>query len=554
MQTRVLFLVTLAALVAAPVAGASWAGKGMIEPDTRRDVADGFMRLNPDQSAASGRLVYFNSFNTQSAGVAAEVSTSANPNLATVESGYMTSSGRAYAMLGVWKDCNKDGFVGWGDQGLFEYRAELLNALGGGAAVCPVQGIPNPIPRDWVPSHNDGEWVREFVPIGYDKTPNTLPSGVVVPDENPYNVNDLGARVWWDWGLPEDRTRTRCYAFPVQGTFHSTGGLVEYADCFIGFKATDAFNAVAPDGTPLGQLSFRDQPRDQSESGSALNQANPWGEPSDASHASAFDCSQPQLAHQRVPNTDTEVGVSRPRAVPTVGTQGSLAGTANETATAFDDCDRSDNAGEWEHSAAAFPYSAEEDIIATKTTKQQTGYTMRYNEGTRSPARAGTNPQQLGKAAPRDAGTRATEAEGFWVGTSRIGEAYNPLVDRDSQTAQKVTYVTTYGYVTPAAQSKYSLQLTGLTGVYGSDHCAGQVPITGEWECDPAKWWLNPDGTREERTTMDTVASAFTFVAARVGDPYNVRDVDCYDFSTRQLREQGVSWGSVTGTACERPL
>ena len=553
MQTRVFFLVTLAALVASPAAAASWAGKGMVEPDTRRDVADGYMRLAPDQSPTSGRLVYFNAFNTQSIGAAAEVSTSANPNLATLETAYMTSSGRAYAMLGVWKDCNKDGFVGWGDQGLFEYRAQLLDALGPGAGACPAQGLPATIPRDWFPSHNDGEWVREFLPIGYDKMPNTLPSGVTVPDEHPYNVNDLGARVWWDWGLPEDRTRTRCYAFPPQGTFHSTGGLVEFADCFAGFKATDTWNALAPDATPAGQLTFKDKPRDQSESRSVLNQRNPWGEESAGSHATAFDCSQPQLAHAKVPNTDTEVGVSRPRSTPAVSTTGSLAGTANETATAFDDCDRSDNRGEWEHSVGALPYAAEEDVIATKSTKQQTGYTMRFNEGTRNPAKAGTNPQQLGRATPRDAGLRATEAEGFWVGTSRIGEAYNPLVDRDSQGPQAVTHVTAYGYVTPAAISKYSLQLTGLTGVYGSDHCAGTVPITGEWECDRTKWWVNPDGTREERTTTDTVAGAFTFVAARVGDPYNVRDIDCYDFSTKDLREQGISWGLATNTVCMRP-
>lgn len=549
MQTRS-FILILAALLAAPAAAASWAGKGMVEPDTQRDVADGFMRLSPDVSPTSGHLVYFNAFNTQSVGAAAEVSTSANPNVATLQTGYMTSSGRAYAMLGIWKDCNQDGFVGLGDQGLFEYRTELLMGKEG---VCPRSALPNPIPRDWLPTHNDGEWVREFVPIGYDKTPNALPSGAAVPDENPYNANDLGARVWWDWGLPESATRTRCYAFPPQGTFHSTGGLVEFVDCFDGFKATDVWNSVAPDGTPAGQLSFKDEPRDQSESSSTLNQANPWGDESSSSDASVFDCSRPQLVHQRVPNTDTEVGVSQPRSSPTVGTGGSPAGTANETATAFDDCDRADNKGEWEHSAAAFPYGAEEDVIATKTLKQQTGYTLKFNEGTRNPAKAGTNPQQVGRAAPRDAGTRATEAEGFWVGSSRIGEAYNPLVDRDSQAPQSVTYVTAYGFVSPAAISRYALRLTGVTGVYGADHCQGLVAVTGEWECDPAKWWLNPDGSLETRTTSDVVAGAFTFVGARVGDAYNVRDVDCYDFSAQPLREQGLHYGLLTSTACARP-
>ena len=549
--------ILLAAALALPVA-AAWAGKGQVEPDTTLDRQGGQMWPDADVTpGARGSRVYFNAFTVQNGGYGAHGLTT-NPNLATLETQRQGWPGQVAAMLGVWKDCNRDGYVGWGDNGLFEYRVELLR---GDASVCPAVD-PGPVPsgaasHDYVTTHNDGQWVHELIPLGPDVRPAHL------PDVNPYDLNDNDARVWADWGRPGDAPpATRCHVvFVPAGTYSTTGGMLAYVDCLDDHLVTDLWNALVAgaggDDLGLGQLSFKDAPRDQGSSDSTLNRPNPWGRPGDASHAEAFDCAQPQVARAKVPGTAHEVGASRPSTSPAVRPDGSVAGTLNATATALDDCDRGDNRGEWEHQPSALPYGLEDPGIRNSAgPRDASDFPMSYSEGQR-PAGLLT-PAQLGRSTPKDQGTRAYDSEGMWLSGTRVVEDRNPYASRASAREgafAPVQYVTAYAYVGPAAVSKYGLVLnpTGQSGAYGSEACGGVTgagaPPRGGWRCDPAEW---SRACAQAYTCLGSIAGrADVDISVQVGHPYQLRDVDCYDGSAGVLREQGVSWGLLSGTRCE---
>ena len=139
------YAILIALLLGVPSAAAAWHTMGTTEPDTPQDVAGGLMTATADQSPA-GQRVYFNV-------VPVESSTNANPNSdATEGRAYPVGQARFRAFLGVWKDCNKDGYMGLARGALLEYRHELLL---GDASVCKVGTA-------W----DDGEWVYEFRWLG----------------------------------------------------------------------------------------------------------------------------------------------------------------------------------------------------------------------------------------------------------------------------------------------------------------------------------------------------------------------------------------------------
>src|SRR5439155_20516801 len=128
------------------------------------------------------------------------VGPSVSPNVGALGTATPLDPYTPMAVLGVWKDCNEDGYIGYGDQGLLEYRSELL-ALS--SSVCPPRSTPidpttGRVPYDWFPSHNDGSWVRELLPIGWDRQGLSITGQPY--DLNIYDINDSGARVWADDG------------------------------------------------------------------------------------------------------------------------------------------------------------------------------------------------------------------------------------------------------------------------------------------------------------------------------------------------------------------
>lgn len=553
------FLVTLVVATLATPAALAWSAKGQSEPDTTPDQEDGYMWLDADLTrGARGNRVYFNAFTVQNTGYGLHGITT-NPNSGAAQTAHPNWPGQLAALLGVWKDCNGDGFVGLGDNALFEYRSELLL---GKTDVCPVSD-PGPVPTGsfgsegarqshyYPVTHNDGVWVREFIPLG--------PSGTAAAsrDANPFDLQDNGARVWADWGVPGALPPgTRCsVVFVPEGTYSSTGGFLEYVDCLDSFFVTDTWNdgvaLVGGDDLGAGQMSFRDQPRDQERSASNLNRANPWGRPGDSAAVTAFDCSSGQLAHQKAPAVAHEFGVPRPGGLPTVNPSGSIAGTLNETGTAFDDCDRSDNKGEWEHQAAAAPYGLEDPGIVNQVgDKIESDFPMSYSEGQR-PVLAQT--AALGRAAPKDGGLRAWDSEGHWISGTRIAEDRNPYASRANvrgSATEPIIHTTAYAFVSPQAVSDHRITLNsgGITGAYGAESCQGTSSGSRNgWNCDPNAW-TSPCAAHY--TCIGPVAGQSIDVSVKVGQAYQLRDVDCYDHSAGPLRAEGISWGTLSGTAC----
>lgn len=84
------------------------------------------------------------------------------------------------AFFGIWKDCNRDGFIGDGVTGLLEYRTELLLD----SSIC------------WAGSRfNDGNSVREFKWLTPDATDAAREMGVSY------------AKLWADFGQPGEAAR-----------------------------------------------------------------------------------------------------------------------------------------------------------------------------------------------------------------------------------------------------------------------------------------------------------------------------------------------------------
>ena len=527
MSTRFILLAVAAVLVVPSAAVAAWSGKGGFEPSTGLDL-DGFMFTTPDQANDGVRRVYFSGF----AGAATNVAvTSVNPNLGAAQTSIIQPANfNAQALLGVWKDCNKDGYIGFGDNALFEYRVELLRApIGPGESVCPPVPLADANPatpafdfpqHTGILQHNDGEWVREFIPIGPETTAPHLPN-----DQNPFNIPDSGARVWADWGEPGAAPGYICYltAHPT-GSFDTFGSMIGLADCYGRQRIDNSIQGVT-NGNPTLDAAY-----DQLKA-----TPNPWGKPSDDPAVVVADCSSPILAPVKVPGTQHVVGVPRPTPGPGSGT--SVGGTVNATSNAFTDCDRGNGAPA---SADSLPYSTTQEINNQYGRKTVNEWVLKFTEDVRpGPTSAATN--ALGRGATKDLGTRVL-MEGFWRANAISLIGRNPLLSIDDVTPQRVQPITYYATVSSAAASAYSLRFPGTTGVYGAEACGSNIgagqPDRNAWACDPEAWW--PTNLQQDVIAQGLVDGKSTFVGVKLGQRYQLRDVDCYDTSAGVLRENGI--------------
>jgi hypothetical protein len=193
------------------------------------------------------------------------------------------------ALLGVWKDCNADGYVGLAESAVETYRSELLAQWPFvGDSICPV-GSP----------FNDGAWVDEYLAIGmvdpceyegdayraahcpsdlygfqfnFDAQSGSDAGTVPAYNPSPRDLYLNGTYVWGDNGLPGAAPSPACPLRPLaRGTTASTGGLLGFADCRDGHALVATFDAVAEANALTQPYSFGDAPTDPQRSASPLD-------------------------------------------------------------------------------------------------------------------------------------------------------------------------------------------------------------------------------------------------------------------------------------------
>lgn len=215
-RNMVLICSIVLGLSIAPAANAAWSAQGSIEPDFTADVTLGYQHANPDvDPSTASQMVYFSAvFNGLWAGY--------NPNVAATGTRFAPGYDAPAAYLGVWKDCNDDGYIGHAESAIQEYSVALLS----NSDICE----PNT-------AHNNGLWVYEFLWI-YDGAAAKDASNVTNNNLHLSRfINASEVRVWGDDVLPpssypeEGGSDAGCFANAPIGVFSSTGALLDWQDC-----------------------------------------------------------------------------------------------------------------------------------------------------------------------------------------------------------------------------------------------------------------------------------------------------------------------------------
>ena len=553
-MTRRYVLISALALLAASSGAMAWSGKGSYEPSTTWDTRDGFMWPEADTSPI-GAKVYFNGFLTDGEGLV----TSTSPNLGSLETGFQTRAALPMVMMGVWKDCNRDDFVG-NSEANWVYPANLP---GVDTDLCP------PTPGVY-PTHNDGRWIYEFHSLTWSNETRAGLSG----DAN--TLVDNGAKVWADFGLPDSVLVPVCDLSPQPaGTYQSTGGALALVDCQDNYRITRTINDVATI-TGQDQLSFEDQPNGrQGDSDSALNVVYPLGESSDDGYVEAFDCSNPPERQSiedplgpREPQRYEIPGVlkftvpgssgyianytlnTNPNTSPSPNAGGSFWGTLNETDAGSSSCKREEGTvGDADHCVGGIVLIICEQSSAREFKGRVRPDSLLISEQWKHNY-THTNP--VNDLMDKQGDLYGSNFRKFWYTFDNVDNTGPATRDGGLSPAQFWTF---YGFVSPGAISKYTLELPGATGAYGSQACAASA-LDGKarFDCNKNNWWFDPDGTP---TTPREAGSLYCWDEKTgcdprvfVGDAYNLRDIDCYDYSIGLLRAEGVSTAHLAGTPC----
>lgn len=270
-RKNLVLICSIAVALAAPGATAAWSSQGGAEPDYAPDVTEGFMFANADQVDDGARRIYFNVVREPLWG-------GINPNVGATESHLMTPTFEAPAgWLGVWKDCNADGYIGNVESAVVEYSDILI---GGGNDICP-SGT----------EHNKNGWVYEFIWVIDGANEREV-------DHIARYINDSQVLMWGDFGLPptsapeEGGSEGGCFVNPPIGFFSSTGAMIDFVDCNDGrfiaetitaidegeFCAEETNEATCMPIAPNTGLGFGDQANNPGCSESLLNQkVGVWG-------------------------------------------------------------------------------------------------------------------------------------------------------------------------------------------------------------------------------------------------------------------------------------
>lgn len=566
-------------LAATPSAFAAWRGAGGLEPDTIFDERDGLMFPDPDASEGTpARQVYFQAFATLP-------ETSLNPNAGLTGTRVLAAPALHHrALLGVWKDCNADGYVGTVETALQDYSAFLLLS----DAVCPATSYAGE------PIHNDGRWVNEFLTIGMvDPCEFALDPirAAECPGISAFALNERviyanDTFVWADAGAPGSIPQTECVLAPLpSGTTTGTGALLGWVDCQSRRGIAEAVNDVDSDGA-LG-LRFEDTTRPEASS-SLLNQrfpVTPFGsgtqpgllqDDTDEASALAWDCSEDPSVAVDDPEGRRDLALADPTGALSAETfpfviVHALTGIGfededNDASTpgvirvpltdqngryaavpAFEPSIEDPTASWWvalERGAdgpagdcdpatgsaiapAYFGRRIESDATPIiEARKDRTSATFTFYDGHR-----GLHPRldpHTGALTPSDGGT-------IWLDHGRGGDgplwsALAPseqdpqLIDREDLAFTSRLYFTYYAALGPGALASVTLP-SAVALPYGAQNCGDHTTgIRNGWVCDATLWWRDANG----HDNAPKYAQGMR-IGRVPGDVYHLRDVDCYD-------------------------
>ncbi|HET6403246.1 MAG TPA: hypothetical protein VFH78_01260 [Candidatus Thermoplasmatota archaeon] len=531
---RTLIAILTTALLALPAASATWYFAQSYEPSTEYDTE---LWMFQDPPPVTEQRVYFAAESHYLFALGPYIS----PNVGLLHSRIEVSNGEHHsAMLGVWRDCNGDGYVGAAETAVREYPASLLLS----EEACPATTGPA---NGWTAgAHNYNGWVSELIPIGRD--------GLIAVDRRMYLDDDV--RVWGDYHRPDEAPFHRpCPLSPQpRGTYQSTGGAINFVDCradIIGLMNI----AFAETGDPLN-LRFSDT--DDARSG-PLGQIQTFGpEDSEQRTLTVWDCSSRTRVGDELNKTplgplapaavhNLEFAEAEPKLERTDDPLRGVAATYNHTFEGVmvaggtgRNCDTSDDFGHdfYSTTCPTFVYCVGEDDFngINPKDKREAHFNMRFDSGQR-----GIQSAILG---PRDPifGTGGIAADGglrwggggtwsvgsYWLTKPGFGTIRTHLQDPSNATVEPAggLYFTWYAYV-PENLTARGFKLPGGEGVYASWHCGSNTSgVHNGFNCNKALWYLNPTGTPSCPTCA---AELERHELALPGDPYNLRDVDCYD-------------------------
>lgn len=584
---------TLGLLIAVlPAVGAAWMGPGGEEPDTVLDRTGGAMFAVPDRTAGPGYgSVYFDAF-------AAVAQTSLNPNPGATGARVQLAGSVEYrALLGAWKDCNADGYIGAAESALLDYPSALLPDT----TICPPDG-----------PHNRLGWVSEMIAVGMVDPCEHAPDAVRASDcpaVDAYHPNERvlyanGTYVWGDEGLPGAAPPRECALAPLpRGTTASSGALLRYADCQDGHNVARTLSAIDADGS-LG-LRFED-PEHPESSTSAANapmplapfgdgtRSGPLAADSGRSAATAWDCDAPETAEARDPtggqlsevavedrsggylgsgefplvvvdaitgvgfdDEDDDAatpGVLRVRLTDETGAYAHLPapasdpsmdaeGSAWEAIDASADGVRGDCAPENGSALARYAPAAlvEGGAEPANGPRSRSTFTFVFYDGHRG-VREELDPY-TGAETPSDGGVIARRQDRGGAGPiwrSLEARATDPqVVDRETLGPQGGRYATFY-----ARLGTDALFLTRPAGggEYGAEACS--VP-TGAWTCAASAWWRDAAGN----DVMPRYARGEP-IGQVPRAPWHLRDVDCHDGALLRGAPLYASLALISDGAC----
>jgi hypothetical protein len=549
-KTLSLVAAAVAAVMVAPGAMA-WYSYGSNEPDNHFDRDPAFMF----QGLPSGsNQVYFNVFSGVSGGV--------SPNSATLGDRLATGLDSFSALLGVWVDCNHDGYVGMADGALREYRAEVANldsAHKVDTTICPV--VPDDAAHAGMGLHNSNGWITEMIPLG-----SSSQNHGTVSSTDHRTAYDRFAMVWGENGDPGlHEVAPGAPGCPSllgsEDQIKHTGGILTHQDC--GSSSADAIRSTLVSQDPTGTLNAIPVPSSLYAPGGPADQPVPQAVSGDDGSSHSYvnglaDCSKDPLVDTSTVTTHPNSGEGksgvRPPGSPSVNPNGDARGTANYTheITPDDDCNTANDQGRDFDSGLGFANVVARDsgVDTTNVYKSTAGMLFSFRPWN---SRVGTAKNGCGTGAtgaacgtPQDAGlpqvyTYESTGDNMWSRTAggpglSIG---GPGIDVTRLTLDP-SYAPALWYTFYASVSRTDVSTPGGVGTYGDEACTSGIgrnaPPTHGWECDPNNWWLI-DGTHDHNLGYaDTEGHYY----ATVGDSYQFRDVDCYD-------ETIASAGSPTG-------